>query len=264
MMPGDRKGDGNGDSATKTTLSKATAPPPGSIVLRDKMARQLTWVPKTPRTDLLSKECLADVQSHNMGATGVAKGRRRDVDLTHIINPFPTSDVHFHWTLPAIIGAHRRAKEAGLHIEVLAFTFEDEDLEGVWPDFVSVRWYAFQSLTMKIRNLLSFKLLHTCIMLSTLLSVIFIRHSTHSLLLFCSLISVSSILVFTFCADVTQVLPILWPNRTAGAHLERLGVEFDKEEKPLRGPIVSGASRIGARMQLCRKNGRKNALVLVS
>ena len=39
-----------------------------------------------------------------------------------------------------------------------------------------------------------------------------------------------------------QALPILWPNRTAGAHLERLGVEFDKEEKPLRGPIVSGAS----------------------
>ena len=34
-------------------------------------------------------------------------------------------------------------------------------------------------------------------------------------------------------------LPILDPNRTAGLYLQSIGVEFDAQEKPLRGPIVA-------------------------
>ena len=98
----------------------------------------IDWAPKPPRSDLLSKSCLAGTSRLREAIPKIVDGDD-DVTITHVINPFPTSDVHFHWTLPAIVAAHRRAQESGLRVEVLAITFEDEVLAGIWPDFVTVR-----------------------------------------------------------------------------------------------------------------------------
>jgi hypothetical protein len=128
----------------------------------DHRPRDFGWAPKKQREDILSAGCLA-ATSASRTSSGTT--------ITHIINPFPTTDVHFHWTYDGLAAAYEKAQQAGLTVEVLAVTFDHESLVEV-PDFITV-------------------------------------------------------------------LPIIWANRSAGEYLERIGVEFDTEEVPLRGPIVS-------------------------
>jgi hypothetical protein len=137
---GGSDGDGvaNGVDADRGALTRA---PRRRTSLRSGTLTE--WAPKPTQPDLLSTRCLTATRQMEAVATGVDGSN--DVTITHVINPFPTSDVHFHWTLPAIVAAHRRAQDAGLRVEVLAITFEDEVLEGRWPDFVTVREITEQS-----------------------------------------------------------------------------------------------------------------------
>lgn len=87
------------------------------------------WRPwASQRTDILSRHCLTQVREK-------LKGQSTTISFTHVINPFPTSDVHFNWTIAAIEGAYRKAIADKIEIEILAILFEHEDV--VLPDFVT-------------------------------------------------------------------------------------------------------------------------------
>lgn len=149
-------------SKSQTHSEVVTTTPALDVTNKREPTSKIQWAPKKPRSDVLTAECLRDtLRSESQHAT----------TMTHVINPFPTTDVHFHWTFSALAGAYYRAQEEGMKVEVIAVTFSHEVVNYV-PDFITV-------------------------------------------------------------------LPIIWKNRSAGMYLERLGVEYDREEIPLRGPIVS-------------------------
>lgn len=71
----------------------------------------------------LTKECI-EVSKAADGA--VAANTRRSFDLTHVINPFATTDVHFLFTLKSIAAAVQHARRNNVSVQVLGITFDNE------------------------------------------------------------------------------------------------------------------------------------------
>lgn len=73
--------------------------------------------------DMLTTSCL-DKHKNNVVDADSA------MQLTHLINPFDTSDVHFNFTLRSIAAAKRYADSKGIRVEILGVSFQsDENLK---------------------------------------------------------------------------------------------------------------------------------------
>lgn len=68
----------------------------------------------------LTKACVAAAK---------AVPSRSKFTLTHVINPFPTTDVHFNFTVRSIIAAVQYARARNITVQVLGITFDNELVE---------------------------------------------------------------------------------------------------------------------------------------
>lgn len=87
---------------------------------------RLTELPMTLRClDRVRKRCEETVEKLQKDApeTGV-----QQLAFSHVINPFPTSDAHFNFTVRSMISAIRYAKQHGVFVEVLGVAFAGEAL----------------------------------------------------------------------------------------------------------------------------------------
>lgn len=117
-------------SSSRRAQTRPTVTPTGAGAL----------VSSSPRP--LTKECIEVSKAAN-GA--IAANTRRSFDLTHVINPFATTDVHFLFTLKSISAAVQHARRNNVSVQVLGITFDNEVIK--LPDEVRVlhshnRWYS--------------------------------------------------------------------------------------------------------------------------
>ena len=82
--------------------------------------------------DLLTKTCVDRHRPAGWRQTPVADGQPH---LTHVINPFPTKDLHFNWSIPAITAAYKNAQKHGIRIQVVGISFSNEKVD--LPDFIT-------------------------------------------------------------------------------------------------------------------------------
>ena len=87
-------------------------------------------IPWTERADVLTAACIeAQPQSQPPAATATATATARGkARLTHLLNPFETSDPHFNFTFRSIGAALKHAAKHGVEVEVLGVTFSDESV----------------------------------------------------------------------------------------------------------------------------------------
>ena len=83
--------------------------------------------PQNKADMVLTEECLQKHRPANWPKRKLIT--EEDPHITHVINPFPTSDVHFSWTVKAIARAHKYALERGLRVETLGISFTDEEID---------------------------------------------------------------------------------------------------------------------------------------
>jgi hypothetical protein len=89
-------------------------------------------IPTLDEATILTEKCLS--HSRPLDFRKEMKSGTRRPHFTHVINPFPTDDIHFHWSVPAITAARKYAMERGIEIEHLAISFDTEkvDLPDYW------------------------------------------------------------------------------------------------------------------------------------
>ena len=80
--------------------------------------------------DLLTKTCVDRHRPEGWRSTKTTDDRPH---ITHVLNPFPTKDLHFNWTIPAITAAYEYAQQHGIRIQLIGISFTDEKM--TLPDF---------------------------------------------------------------------------------------------------------------------------------
>ena len=103
-------------------------PPPPKLIEVASDVHNPNWMsPPDSERGILTAECLEkyrpDAWKHNEETHGDGP------QITHVINPFPTDDVHFSWTMPAIVAAQKFAASHGVRVEIIAITFTNEDVK---------------------------------------------------------------------------------------------------------------------------------------